>query len=299
MATQPAGVAPYLDEFGRLAIGAGQIPYAAWATYGMGPQALFLDPLSDLVPSPPPPPQPPPAPAEEQEFGGRGSGGQDRRAGVEGNRAAESGSGAGFGPRQNIDIGTLGRFGLSALALSGGPLAAPALAAQAVMRGHNISNVNAIRDSLGVGPLSVGQTLGGMLGLNDYGRGVGEIARGVDIGGRSYDVSFGGGLIDGVTSLTAQEAQLRSALAPHFDNIVRDLERAGSTTGTGRIGGIDFEGMRSRGLGPGINRGYGGIGSESSSGGGGGGGSSGGGRGGGGHGPSGDNAGRGGRGNRR
>jgi hypothetical protein len=95
----------------------------------------------------------------------------------------------------------------------------PGLLAGAVnsgIRANNLSYRDNVLEGLGTAGLSPGQQLGGVTGLNSYGEGHGLLNdAGVNIGGRNYGVSIagdptqGGGVIDGRTTLTVDEAQKR------------------------------------------------------------------------------------------
>lgn len=107
-------------------------------------------------------------------------------------------------------------------------------AANLAMRGYNTLNTNAIRRSLGMAPLHFGQTVGALLGLNDYATGGNTLISRSDAAapavhpmtGAPIGVSTGGLLDEGSwgpfglfgtenlrTHLTPQELNLRQILA--------------------------------------------------------------------------------------
>lgn len=74
-----------------------------------------------------------------------------------------------FGPRNYIDVTSPWARALSMAAhVAPLPYGAVLGAANLAMRGYNTLNANAIRKSLGLAPLDLGQTIGAVLGLNDY-----------------------------------------------------------------------------------------------------------------------------------
>lgn len=148
-----------------------------------------------------------------------GQGAAPGQGGGGGGRENEPGRGEGGMPfgHSAIDMGAgdelLGIGGL----LAGG---IPGLLTGAVnsgIRANNVDYRNNVLGGLGTEGLSPGQMAGGVAGLNQYGEGHGLLnSGGVNIGGNNYGVSLGGadptqggGVIDGRTTLTVDEAQKR------------------------------------------------------------------------------------------
>lgn len=72
---------------------------------------------------------------------------------------------------EGVDLGSTGRMGLSAMGMIPGPLGMAATLGGLGLRGWNVNNAeNALGESDLPG-LSLGQMIGGVLGLNDYGQG--------------------------------------------------------------------------------------------------------------------------------
>lgn len=194
--------------------------------------------------------------------GGRGGGGGGgQQAPASGGQAA---SGWNFGPNQGFDLGQVGAGLLGAASLATPfPYGLPITAAQLGMRGYNTANANAVRSSLGVPSLDVGQTVGSMLGLNDYGAlGGNQLFANKDqfhnpINGQGVGVSQGGyydpgfiarlgGATEG-TTYTPEEARMRQVMAAAQSGggnaaggtapgAVRNPGSSGASTTTGAAG---------------------------------------------------------------
>lgn len=150
--------------------------------------------------------------------------------GNDGNRITAPGPGAGFGSRP-IDMGLAGPgLSLAGLALGGVPGLALSAANMGV-RANNMAFRDNVRTALDMDRPSFGRRLGGIFGFNDEGAGSGMIGD-ADIGNRGYGVSIGGGVIDGRTTLTADEAMKRAAIARGLERQKANADRR-TAAGTG------------------------------------------------------------------
>jgi hypothetical protein len=114
------------------------------------------------------------------------------------------------GPRP-IDMG----YGDEALGVAGLALGPAGLATGAFNTGVRLNNLGFrqnVQQALGMPGYDIGQKMGAVFGLNEYGEGHGMIGR-AKIGNRGYGVSIGGGVYDGQTTLTADEAMKRASIA--------------------------------------------------------------------------------------
>lgn len=132
--------------------------------------------------------------------GENGSDGQAGPAGQPGSLGASRTASNNFG---SIGLDRGGMFAASML----DPTGLVGLAGAGI-NANNVAAANAARDMIGLESLGIGQTLGGVLGLNDYGSGyVGQ----AKIGPREYGVSMGGvsrpGLFDGLFGLLGYTPQ--------------------------------------------------------------------------------------------
>ncbi len=99
-----------------------------------------------------------------------GSGGGNAAGGSQTTGYGPGGSAAGWnwGPNQGIDLGQYGAGALQAATMLP-KVGTIASLAQMLMRGYNTANSDAVRSSLGAPNLDIGQVLGSVFGLNNYG----------------------------------------------------------------------------------------------------------------------------------
>lgn len=143
------------------------------------------------------------------------------------------------GPNSYINIGPIGSGALFAASHAPGIAGGLATLAQLGMRGYNVYNGNQIRQGLGLPGQSVGQWLGGILGLNDRGSLAGNntvaapgefhnpyngSSAAITTGGLYDDGGFFGRMLAGLvgdyanlrTSYTPEEARLRQIAAANY-----------------------------------------------------------------------------------
>jgi hypothetical protein len=130
-----------------------------------------------------------------------------------------------------VDMGGPVGWGLRGLSLAPGPVGLVGTLASLGLRGNNLGYTNRARASWGQDGLEFGQSVGGLLGLNSYGRGgardkLGDF-RGVDVtpSGMSSRGGFLGFGAEPTGAYTPGEAQRRNAAALY-----------GNAFGTPRVG---------------------------------------------------------------